>query len=150
MILGHLLLHGLARHGGHAGKAQGHGQQTEQAQPPVKGQQQHQQSGHRGHGPVLVGELVGQKGLRRPGGVGNGAAELAAAGHLNLPQGQAGDVLCEGQAQIGGDAEGGQVGAHQPRDVQQDGQHGKAHRPPAPGDDVNGGGKVGGGLQHLL
>ena len=109
LVLDHFLLHTLAGHLRHDGKAQRHRREAQQTQPPVKNRQQGQQSYDGRHDLCLVRELMRQIRFRRTGGFGDGATESAAAELLDGAQRQGSDMPCHGQPQIGGDAERGQV-----------------------------------------
>ena len=109
LVLGHFLLHTLAGHLRHDGKAQRHRREAQQTQPPVKNRQQGQQSYDGRHDLCLVRELMRQIRFRRTGGFGDGATESAAAELLDGAQRQGSDMPCHGQPQIGGNAERGQV-----------------------------------------
>ena len=85
-VLAHFLRHALAGHGRHDHKAEGHRHKAQQAQPPVKDEQQHQQADRRCHGGILIRQLMGKIGLRRAGALLNDLAELAAAVALRKAQ----------------------------------------------------------------
>ena len=75
---------------------------------------------------------MGQQVLRQGGVVVDDLPQLAGAGPGEEAQGQLHQVGHPGMAHVPGGPEGGDVGAHQRREVQGDVGHGEPHRHPAP------------------
>ena len=149
LVFLHLPLHVRAGHRHHDQKAQQNRHDAQQPQTPVKDQQQHQQPAGRGQCVGTVGKLMGQVRLRRRAGLVDDFPQSAAAKALGKPQRQRYDVMHRLQAQIGGDAERPQVGAHQPRDIHQHRSDRKQHRHPAVVGQMPGAAKIRRDFQHF-
>ena len=121
-----------AHHGHHAAQGQHHGEKAQQAHPPVKDEQQHDGGQRCHHRRRQVRQLVGQQVLRQGGVVVDDLPQLAGAVPGEEAQGQLHQVGHPGMAHVPGGPEGGDVGAHQRREVQGDVGHGEPHRHPAP------------------
>ena len=137
LVLGHLALHFLAGHAGHADKTQYDRNQTEQAESPIECNQQHDQTGHRSQRACLVRQLMRQIGLCRACRLGDDAAQLAAAELLHRAHRQGDNVLGERNAQVGCDAECRQMRTHQRRNVHQNRNDRVDNGAPAVSGDVN-------------
>ncbi len=116
-VLPHFFRHLLAGHGRHNGKRKEDRQQTQQSQPPVEYEQQHQKPCRGCHSTPLVRQLMGKIGFRCPGALLNDLAQLAAAEGLRKAQGELCQMGCHRQAKVGRHPECRQVGAHQRPDV---------------------------------
>jgi len=120
-----------AHHGEHGHNGDHRSQQAGRAHPPVKDEHHHQHGDEQRDGAHDVRQVVGQQGLRvgrrrvqppadEAGGVGIEEAQrgLHHMGHTLL-------------ADVGGRAEGSQMGTHQSRKIQDDAGHRKGERQPA-------------------
>lgn len=150
LVFLHFLLHPGAGHGHHDEKAQQDRCQTQEPQPPVKDEQQHQQATGGGDGARPVGELVGQVGLRCRAGLVDDLPQLAAADALGKSKRELDNVLHRLNAQVGSNAEGAQMRTHEPRNVDQYRNHREQYRHPAVVGQVPGATESRCGFQHLL
>ena len=150
LVLLDVLCHLGAHHLKHGGKSQHNGQKADQPEPPVEQEQQNDHADRRGYRRRHIGKLVSQIRLGGRAAVVDYAAYFAAAHLADEAQGQLCDMVHQRLADVPGDAESRQVGAHQGADVDHNGQQGEAHRQPAVMDNVSGPGKIRGHRKDLL